>query len=159
MTVVRMLAVPAAMALLAGCQTLETIVPPQPVPVAAPSHPSYCYRTLAAVNCYMAPRPGDTLVGVDVPLPAKQGGSPAQPHPLSEPPPRPAGPTPVSATMPPSPAMAPPPPEVTREPVAPPPAGGPARLTPYGDPGRNDRPNDPIYGYSPPAAPAPMPPQ
>lgn len=152
MTVARMLAVPAALALLAGCQTLETIVPPQPVPVASPSHPTYCYRTLAAVNCYMAPRPGDTLVGIDVPPPPRQGAQAAQPHPMSEAQPRP-GVTPVAASAPmlPQPAAAPPP-EVMREPVAPPPAGGPARLTPYGEPGRNDRPMDPIYGYTPPAA-------
>jgi hypothetical protein len=115
----------AALTALGGCQNLEEFA--QPKPVVAPSHPTYCYRTLASVNCYLAPRPGDTLVGIDVPPPP----APARPAEGGKPP-EAAKPEPAPTAIP-APA-----PRVTSEPAPPPApaapapaASGPVPLSPY----------------------------
>ncbi len=59
----------AAVSMLAGCAELEERTRPAPrtVTEAAPAPvASYCYQTLGRVDCYRAPRPGDSLVGVDI---------------------------------------------------------------------------------------------
>lgn len=140
----RILAGIAALAALAGCQTLDQMAQPSPNrAVATPSHATYCYRTLAAVNCYLAPRPSDTLVGVDVPPPTQ----PMRPKPAGEP----AAAMPVAAPAP----AAPPPVMVEPAPAMP---KGPAPLSPYGNGGKRNPPAaEATYGYPPPptvAAPA-----
>ena len=126
----------AVVAALSGCQTMEDMAQPTPRSVAAPSHPTYCYRTLAAVNCYLTPRPGDTLVGIDVPPPAATQTPGTQGTAASENarPPRTQAPPP--STTPAPTAMPSPPPPVVSEPVTTSPQSGPAQLSPYGNGGR-----------------------
>lgn len=122
MTTTRLILGLIALTALAGCQSLEDAIQPPP-PVATQSHATYCYRTLGTVDCYLAPRQGDRLVGIDIPPPVK----PVKPNTDAPAPnPRPA-----------------PPPPVTSEPIAapmteppPPLSNGPAQLSPYGNGGR-----------------------
>lgn len=54
--------------LLAACAQLAELEPPgqEAAPAALRGPVGYCYQTLAGVDCYRTPRPGDTLVGVDM---------------------------------------------------------------------------------------------
>lgn len=130
MTRTRIIVGLAALATLGGCQTLEDVAQPAARTVAAPSHPTYCYRTLAAVNCYLTPRPGDTLVGIDVPPPQRPSAAapaPARPD---------TAPTPVAPDPMAMPTAAQP---VASEPVGTAPSTGPAQLSPYGNGSRNSQ--------------------
>lgn len=122
MSVSRILTLATLAAALGGCQTLDQMTQSGQHHVAAPSHPTYCYRTLASVNCYLAPRPGDTLVGIDVPPPAQ---------PVVAKPAEPAAPRPAAAA-----AAEPVAEPVTGTAPAAPPSSAPAQLSPYGNGGR-----------------------
>ncbi len=134
MTKTRIIVGLAALAALGGCQGLQDMTQPAPRPVAAPSHPTYCYRTLAAVNCYLTPRPGDTLVGIDVPPPLDQLPVAAAPAPTL-----PGAPAAAAISGPASAPAAPSPAQPEAKTPAPPSSNGPVPLSPYGNGSRRSQ--------------------